>query len=412
MRKLLIAIAVLIGCALYGASPSLATNCGTGSGTCFVIAVGGNSNSSATWSNTTNGTGGVGPPIAGDQCILDSPAGNLTINAALACRSIDASGTGGSGSPYTHTLNCNGQSITLNGGAGNAVILNLPSNMTLSGSCTANLSDAASETVTITITAAIPANWNIVLGSTGASFTTFQLTASGINNVSTNAVTTLTLTSGTLDKTTNSAPIYIGEFSSNNGNNRTLNCGTGGWTLAGVGAIVWNIQTTTGLTISCGSDTINISNSAPTARRLFYQGAANTVYGTLNITAPSSGNSDVAIGCNGTSFTITTLQVPAGTMLDLCGSNGLTFTITNNLTLTGTSAKPIMVLGNYGGTSGIFKIGASGTGTVNLSYVMACSVTWTVNASGNTFGGWDICGNTNQTWTAPSAGGGIIGGGL
>lgn len=63
----------------------------------YVVAAGGNSNSTATWSATSGGAGGESVPTNADDVFLDSASGQLTINAAFFCKSFNCTG-------YTNTL--------------------------------------------------------------------------------------------------------------------------------------------------------------------------------------------------------------------------------------------------------------------------------------------------------------------
>lgn len=118
MRNWLFGALALCACALAWAMPAQAACAG---GTCFVVAAGGNSGTNTTWTVTSGGTTCSCTPATTDAVILDSLAGNLTINAALSIGTLDASGTGGSGSPYTHTLAHNAFTLTINTGAANSL---------------------------------------------------------------------------------------------------------------------------------------------------------------------------------------------------------------------------------------------------------------------------------------------------
>lgn len=102
----------------------------------------------------------------------------------------------------------------------------------------------------------------------------------------------VSLVSGTFNA--NGYAYTAGFFSSNNSNVRTLTMGAGTWTLTGNNRTVWDLATTTNLTLSAASAPIVISNTSGTAS--FYGGSqtyksititgstpATTIYGSNTI---------------------------------------------------------------------------------------------------------------------------------
>lgn len=63
----------------------------------YVVAAGGNWNSTATWSTSDGGAGGASVPTASDNVYLTASSGNLNVNATATCLDFDCAG-------YTGTL--------------------------------------------------------------------------------------------------------------------------------------------------------------------------------------------------------------------------------------------------------------------------------------------------------------------
>lgn len=104
----------------------------------YVVAAGGNSNSTATWSATSGGAGGESVPTLGDDVFLDASSGQLTINENLSCKSLNCTG-------YTNTLTQGSNrfinsygSITFSAGMTYAVSEDATLQMPASGTLTTN----------------------------------------------------------------------------------------------------------------------------------------------------------------------------------------------------------------------------------------------------------------------------------
>lgn len=100
----------------------------------------------------------------------------------------------------------------------------------------------------------------------------------------------ITLSNGTFDAKTYN--VTIANFSSSVSTTRTLNMGTGTWTLSGTGT-VWNTGTTTGLTFNVGTSNILLSDITVIAR-VFTGGALTfnkiTIGGTTGISTTTFGS--------------------------------------------------------------------------------------------------------------------------
>lgn len=178
---------------------------------------------------------------------------------------------------------------------------------------------------------------------------------------------TLTLTNGTFNA--NNFNVTCGAFSSSNSNTRVLTMGSGTWTLTGNNATIWTTATTTGLTITANTATINCTYSGATGTRTLTTGASAALgLNNVNITA---GTDIIALTttffCADLSFagftgTLTNTSITAsgsvvlGTGMTVTGGTGtsLTFTTSASKTLT---------------TNGVAfnrNINLSGTGTITL----------------------------------------------
>lgn len=114
------------------------------------------------------------------------------------------------------------------------------------------------------------------LTSSGKTLGNITVNGSGITVTLADAMTsnnTLTLTQGTFDAANfNVTTVY---FSSNNSNTRTLNMGTGTWTVSGGSAFTtWNTSNSTNLTVNASTSTITMTN----ASAKIFAGGGKTYY--------------------------------------------------------------------------------------------------------------------------------------
>lgn len=199
----------------------------------------------------------------------------------------------------------------------------------------------------------------------------------GSNFVSTSSIT---LTSGILD--TGVYDVTIPSFASNNSNVRTLNLGSGTWTINGNGT-VWNILNGTNLTLNKQTATIVLNNAFSSS---FYGGSKS--YGSVVLDGASV--QTIIYGSN-TFDSLSNLRTVSQTLQFEAGSLN-TFA---SFTVTGTS--PSVVVALTSATSAIFYMVKTGGGTVNLDYMdisysyVSPPATWVAGAnsvnSGNN-NGW------------------------
>jgi hypothetical protein len=212
---------------------------------------------SNSWALTSGGAGSNNNfPLAQDTAIIDN-ATTLTgtlASAAYSYGSLDCSTrTSAITLSFTSTFSRYG-SVTL----GSGVTISGTQNQTFSGRGTQTFTSAA-KTITFSITVDKPA---------GA----FEL---GDAFTSTNSVSH---TQGTFDAKTYN--LTCDTFASNNSNVRTINQGSGLWTLSGTGTI-WNLGTITNLTFN--KNTANILLTSTTASSRMFTGGTGISYNKLTI---------------------------------------------------------------------------------------------------------------------------------
>ncbi len=203
---------------------------------------GGNWTAGGTW------TGGVAPTAA-DDVQLASTSGNITINAASVCRSLDCTG-------YTGTLTHTAAFILSIGdataGASN-IALKFVAGMTytLGNVITSAISFISTSATQQTIDFAGKTTGDIVYGVSGSP--SYQMTGTHVQG----ATATVTLTFGTLD--VNGQTSTWGKFASSNSNTRVLTLGAAAISLNLTSGTSWNMTTTTGLTVNANTSVITVA---------------------------------------------------------------------------------------------------------------------------------------------------------
>jgi hypothetical protein len=198
----------------------------------------------------------------------------------------------------------------------------------------------------------------------------------------------LTLTQGTFNA--NNYAVNLGGFSSNNSNTRTLNMGTGTWTITGVaqsGANAWNVATSTGFTIIPSTSTITMTSAS---EKTFSGGGL--AYYNLN----QGGAGALTISGSNTFNNITNSTQPA----TITFTAGTTQTV-SNFGLSGTAGNLITI---NSATSGSQFTLSKASGTVTAQYLAiqdsnaTGGATWDASSLTNT----DLGNNTG--WVFPSSG--------
>jgi hypothetical protein len=158
---------------------------------------------------------------------------------------------------------------------------------------------------------------------------------------------TLTLTSGTFDAV--SYNVTCSAFSSGNSNTRTLNMGSGLWTLTGTGTL-WNTGTTTNLTLNKDTANILLSNNTASITRTFTNG---------------SGTSFNKITIGGETSTSTTSFANDATYGELASTKTVAHTVRfgvaaprtiNTWSITGTAGNVVSVISGIVGSQASFTL--------------------------------------------------------
>lgn len=346
----------------------------------YAINAGGNSSAGATWSTTAakdaSRTGGSTAPTAADNLFIDDYSGAVTIDAALACRS----------------LNCNGRTATLTHAAAVAVTIGDGTagsgNVALDlGAGTYTLGNATTSSIVFVSTSATVQTVNFRDLTTGN--VTFNATSGGswqyTDGHVTGATATVTLTKGTLD--INGQTCSWGLFVSSNSNTRAITLGTSIVTLIAGAGVPWSF-TTTGLTFSGLNSTI-VFGTATSSTQTF--GGGGLSYGTLTYNvAGSTGELDI-IGSN--SFAaINFSDASNARSLKFTAETTTTIRNTNGFNVRGTSGKLMTVGSITGATHTLTSTQRQACDYLNLSYSVAGGTgkwyagTNTTNSGNNT--GW------------------------
>lgn len=181
-------------------------------------------------------------------------------------------------------------------------------------------------------------------------------------------------------------------FSSNNSNSRTINMGSGTWTLSGTGTI-WDFTTTTGLTFNKDTANILLSNTTTTART-FAGGNQTynvlTIGGATGISALTFTGSNTFSGLASTKTVAHTLSFTAGTTTTVAA-----------WTITGTSGNVVTI---QSATAASHTLSKTGGGVVSCNFMSISrstatpATTWYAGANSTNGGN-----NSGWTFTAPPA---------
>jgi hypothetical protein len=163
---------------------------------------------------------------------------------------------------------------------------------------------------------------------------------------------------GILDFSANNNSPTMATFSCTGSGVRTLNMGSGTWTLTGNAATIWNMTSTTNLTMNKGSSIINANYSGATGTRSFIINAAVGRVNTLNVTAGTDSfrldDASVGLGAYVTDLNFTGY---AGTL----AATGGPIRISGNLTLSsGMTLNASISSWTFDSTSGTKTITSNG----------------------------------------------------
>ena len=230
--------------------------------------------------------------------------------------------------------------------------------------------------------------------------------------------TTVNISTLTVGACTASTTGCILDFSANNNNvttpnisfsgtgTRTINMGSGTWTITSASSTVFDNFTTTNETLSGASASLVFSANTTSGRNIY--GGGKT-FGSLTVNNTSS----AAINL-GTSATFASLSSSVGQCFIL--NNGVTVTFSSAFTLVGTAAAPLCFMSST--TTGTNATISIASGTATIAWGVFQNMTFTGGATFTASNSLDVRGynaTTGITITPPSTGGGgghIIGGGL
>ena len=280
-----------------------------------------NTSSTTNWSASSGGASGASVPTAADSVIFDQ-AGTYTVTmtGALLCLDLTVSlGTVTFATGTTPTLAITGNMTLLVGTVWSST-----------GAVTFNATTTGKTITTNGVTISGP----ITLNGVGGGWT---LGSALTMNTASNTLGLFTVTNGTF--ATGNFNMTLGAFASNNSNTRSVTLGT-----SAILASRWTFTTTTGLTFSGASSTINFTQIASGDD---FNGGGLT-YGTVALTAANTADANLTIaGAN----TFGTLSVAARTAVGESyiqfGANQTITTLT--LSAPTLSARRIMLRsGTYG----------------------------------------------------------------
>jgi hypothetical protein len=389
VKKLLFSL-LLLGLALFAPTEiAHATNCGTGTGTCYVLGAGGNWNTSGTWSDTDGGGSCACTPATGDDILLTVNSGNSTINANITVGSLDTTG-------FVGTLTHNSAiTLTVNGndaGApnGTTFYLNVDMAYTLGSATTSAVTFSATSGTTTII--AEKTLGNLTFDGSGGTFVLGADLAIGTNS-------TLTSTNGNVNF--NGFDVDAGAFVASATNVRTFTCGSGTLTSIGttVGA-VWNMANSANLTLVCNTGTVRI-NGAGTLVRTISPGASNT-YNNFEITPSALGNREpIYIAQSSVTTTIANLTLANITYLAYNGSSHVLH-VTGAFTWTGPGTSAPGFFGASGATATGLQLRVNTPTT--LSGLIVYDITEHASSSAITFtSSYDAGKNSGVDITLPTS---------
>lgn len=360
-----------------GSSPTRAGDCGGNSGITFPAPktvywnrAAGGSWTDSFWATTIGGTTDSNNfPLAQDTAVFDSTGLNngatvdLIGNPGYNIGTIDMSARTVS---FPMTLGGNTSNIYGNWINGTGT--------TLTNQGTLNFFGRTAQSIT---TAGATFTQPIVINAVG--------TVSLIDNFITS--NTFTLTTGTFDASNQN--VTVSTFASNNSNIRTLTMGSGTWSLTNTAAsTIWNCATSTNLTVTATTSTIDISG-ATAANAITFAGGGRT-YGNLSFTNTSATGTITFTGSN----TFSTLS-SSRTSAYIISFTASTTTTVSNWTIKGSVGNLVTI---QSATASNHTLAKAGAGVVDANYLSIsrstatpATLTWYAGANSTNGGnnsGW------------------------
>lgn len=328
------------------------------------------------WALTSGGAGGQAVPTSSDDVFFDAASGAVTVT------------TSGTTTDICNNLDCTGFTGTLS--LATSTTIQIYGNFT------------AASGMTFTIGAAASSILKFVATSTGKTITTAgktmpQFVFDGVgggwtlqDNLTLTTVTpNITLTNGALD--TNGKTITPLSLSSNNSNTRSLTLGASSITLRG-SQVSWDLSTTTNLTFSGASSTINLGGNGATT----FNGGGLT-YGTIT----NTGQSNTTLTINGAN-TMSELTLSGGAGTTGIYELGANQTVTGTFTSNGNSViNRIFIRSTARGTARTISAGTVTVTNIDLQDITGAGAgSWDLSAV--TGGSGDCGGNSSITFTTPA----------
>jgi hypothetical protein len=348
----------------------------------FAVATG-NWSSTGTWSLSSGGSPGAGPPTSADRVFLNAATGVKTITidgttgSPSLCQSLDCTG-------FTGTLTASGTGKQVNVGDANGGNFKLVSGMTF-----AFPTDAASFWNFISTHSGNTMDWggkqtsNMVFNGVGGSWLLQSNTV-----MFAGTAPFMTLTNGTLDM--NGFNLTAINFTSNTGGTRVFNMGSGTFTNNG-GFSVGNLST--GLTINGGTSTFSqpFNSAGPTMGDQTYhdysQGNAGA-YGPTITGTPTFNN-----------FTLPSVNVSSSFSIN--GGITVNGTLTMNGNVFSQNTRLFVHSAAYGVQANIVCNGTVTAQYLNLKDIAASgSASWNLSAITGLSG--DCGNNSGITFTTPA----------
>ena len=249
------------------ASPFTGTSLGDGGGNSgitftspvtryWVATSGGNWGATSSWSSSSGGGSGASVPLLQDTAVFDSNSitsgsRTITINPLRVC-----------GHDFTNILNTPNITYSLQTQIYGSMNLTATNTLTMNSS---GVVFAGRSSYTLT--------------SNGKNFRPLTLTAPGgtltLQDTYTSTLAGIIVNNGTFNA--GNQNITILTFDSNNSNTRTITMGSGTWTLTSTGT-VWNVATTTGLTLNSNTSTIKLTNNSASSVTFAGGGTYNNIW--------------------------------------------------------------------------------------------------------------------------------------
>lgn len=350
----------------------------------YARAVGGGWNTDATWSTTSGGAADTTKPTAADDVFLDASSGNVTVDAASACRSLNCTG-------YTGTLAFNNFTLSIGdatAGASNIALKFVAGMLVTFSNVTSTIAYVSTSATVQTIDYA---GKNVVNTTFDANGGSYQLTGTWSTS---NAASVTTLTRGTLD--TNGQTVTWGKFLSDNSNTRVITLGSSNITILVSSAAGWQQNSITNCTFTANTATVtftgsNITNNWPNVN---FNGTSFVYAGSGNYTQVFTTSTPVTVRCANFTFTGAASKTQEFISNDAWILTG-TFTVNSN-----SNVNRVLVRANRQGTAVSISANSVVVGnTVDFQDITgAGAATWTVAGTGATYLG-DCGGNSGITFT-------------